>query len=328
MLKSIKNDKALIQELISGLSPIRLSNYKKFFKTVSDEEVLGLYQWNEELSSVFFRTISIIEVLLRNQFHRALSVRYGALEDRESRNWYEFLNLNDLSKAKIQAITHERTNKQLKPRSPLPSPDDVVSRVTFGFWPHLIDVSTDVNGQVVDWGCILPEILPGHRQKQATYWRKQKHQDVLFTRLQMCNYLRNRIAHHEPIWKLGPLKEEKRPRAGVTIKNVESAPRTTSEALARLRLLHERLLELLSWLSPNVATYYRGSELCLCCQYLLQETTLLAYKNGWYSHELDLAMVGSFRKLRKALRYSARHKQPIRIIDGEFLLGYLKIKPF
>ena len=328
MLKLIKNNKALTQELISGLSPIRLSNYKKFFKTTSDEQVLGLYHWNEELSSVFFRTISIIEVLLRNQFHRALSLRYGAIGEIGSKDWYEFLSLNDLSKKKIQEVTHERYRGQLRPRRRLLSPDDVVSRLTFGFWLHLIDVSTDTNEQAVDWGSILPEMLPGHRQKQPTYWRKQKHQDALFTRLKMCNDLRNRIAHHEPIWKLGPLKEEKRARAGVKIETLVDPPRNASEALVRLRLHHERLLELLSWLSPKVATYYRDSELCLCCSYLLEESTLLAYKNGRYWQELDLAMLGSFRKFRKTLRYSARHKQPVRIIDGELLLGYLRIRPF
>ncbi|MDT9120960.1 hypothetical protein RSW84_26335, partial [Escherichia coli] len=86
--------------------------------------------------------------------------------------------------------------------------------LTFGFWPRLLDLKKDALHQNIDWGSILLDVLPGHPQRQATHWAKQKHQDGLFARLDLCNGLRNRIAHHEPIWKLGELMTEGRPRPG------------------------------------------------------------------------------------------------------------------
>lgn len=37
----------------------------------------------------------------------------------------------------------------------------------FGFWPHLLDLKKDLFGNPVDWGGIIVDVLPGHRQRQA-----------------------------------------------------------------------------------------------------------------------------------------------------------------
>jgi len=80
---------------------------------------------------------------------------------------------------------------------------------------------------------ILPEMLPGHRQRQVTHWVKRKHQDALFARLDLCDALRNRIAHHEPVWKLGPLMTESRARSGKPLIVEEPAPSGPTEALLK-----------------------------------------------------------------------------------------------
>ncbi|MES2260468.1 MAG: Abi family protein [Pseudomonadota bacterium] len=311
---------------IQALSRARLSNYHSFFGAADDAQALGLYQWNDDLSAVLFRTISLVEVVLRNQFHRSMSLRYGAAGGHGSKDWYAHVALDAHSKSKITNITHFKRGQQILPRMPAPSPDDVVSGLTFGFWPHLLDLRADVHNQALDWGSILVDVLPGHRQRQATYWAKLKHRDSLFVRLDLCNGLRNRIAHHEPVWKLGPLLGEARPRKGVPVAVQAPAPSTPAEALARLCLLYGRVTELLGWLSPAVATQHIASDIHLRCLNLLQIQTLRAYQQALLPAEIDLATVANLRALRKALRYGARRQQPVLIRDGHRLIGYLTCK--
>jgi hypothetical protein len=323
MLKQIKTNMAGNQARIQALSHPRLSNYSSFFGATDDAQVLGLYQWNDDLSTVLFRTISHVEIVLRNQFHRAMSQRYGVVGGKGSKDWYLHVSLNSHSKAKIVGITHFQKGRQTLPRVPPPSPDDVVSRLTFGFWPRLLDVQTDIHQQPVHWGPILVDVLPGHRQRQATYWGKLKHRDELFARLNLCNELRNRIAHHEPIWKLGPLMGESRARRGMRQTIQAPPPSTPGEALARLRVLYDRITELLNWLSPDVAAVHLLSELHLRCLHLLQPATLIAYQRIFLPAEIDLTHIANMKNLRKILRYAARRRQPLILKDGHHLVGCL-----
>ena len=171
------------------------------------------------------------------------------------------------------------------------------------------------------------DVLPGHRQRQADHWRKTNPRDALFARLDLCNELRNRIAHHEPIWKLGPLLSESRPRSHVQRTIQAPAPTTPTDALARLQLLYGRVTELLVWLEPDVAAQHISSETHLRCLNLLQPETLRAYQQALPFAEIDLATLRNLRTLRKTLRYAARHKQPVLIKDGSRLIGLLTSAP-
>lgn len=327
MLKQIKVNTAGNLARIQALSHARLSNYRSFFNATDDAEALGLYQWNDDLSAVLFRTISLVEVVLRNKFHFAMSLRYGAVGSHGSKDWYAHVSLSLHSRSKVMDLTHYKQGQQMLPRVPTPSPDDVVSGLTFGFWPHLLDLKKDLHNQPVDWGPILVDVLPGHRQRQATYWAKLKHRDGLFARLDLCNELRNRIAHHEPIWKLGPLMSESRPRPGSPLTIQAPVPSTPADALARLHLLYSRVTELLSWLSPAVSAQYLASDMHLRCLNLLRPETLKAYRQALPPAEINLATMTNLRALRKFLRYAARHKQPVLVKDGHRLIGHLICAP-
>jgi Abi-like protein len=317
------NSLAVQQARIKALSHARLSSYRRFFTTQSDQETLGLYQWNEDLSAIFFKLIISIEIVLRNQCHGAMSTRYGAIGSGSSRDWYEHIQLTPLSRQKIQEITHIKRRTQWTPRNPFPTPDDVISRLTFGFWPHLLDVGHDSNNYPIAWGNILLDVLPGHRQRQATYWARQKHRDAFFGRLDLCNEMRNRIAHHEPIWKMGPLLEETRARAGSLPAVIAPAPVTPSDALDRLKLIYERLNELLDWLSPEIAADYAQSEMHHKCLSLLSLHILNAYRHAQQPTALNLAHYQNNRTLKKAIRLASRQRQPIVLKDGHRTLGHI-----
>jgi hypothetical protein len=269
-----------VQAVVQAISHARLGSYKRYFQAAGDLEALGLYQWNEDLREAFARTTDLIEVVLRNRFHAALSQRYGQQGGGTSRDWYAYLSLQQKSFEKVRDITHVFRRGAWQLRNPARTPDDVVSNLTFGFWPRLLDVATDTNQAAVPWNDIIPDILPGHRQRSPTYWRPQAHQDAFFARMDLCNDLRNRIAHLEPIWKLGALKEEARSRAGRPVRTADGPTRTPQESLNRLRLIADRLAELLHWLSPTVSRLYQQCAAHTRCLAMLTPDALDAYRQN------------------------------------------------
>lgn len=216
---------------------------------------------------------------MRNGFHSALSPHYGATGSSGSRDWYHHIALSAHSRDSVRKITHRADGR---PRQPAPAPDDVVSKLTLGFWPSLLEVKADGAGRPIPWGNILPHVVPGHRYTNAAYWRTRPHQDALQARLDLCTYLRNRIAHHEPIWKQGALLEETKPRRRRPLAVVAPAPSTPDEALARLHLQHDRVMTLLHWLSPDVADMLQQDTAHRQGTHLLQMNTLQAYRQGQF----------------------------------------------
>lgn len=321
MLKQIKTQAAGNLARVQALSPARLRNYRRFFGAADDAQALGLYQWNEELSALLFRTISMVEVVLRNRFHTAFSLRYGAIGAQGSKDWYDHVAIDKKSQIKIKEIQEKK--KKGRARAHVPSPDDVISGLTFGFWPSLLNLKTDQHSQPVDWGPIMLDALPGHRDRLVTQWAKLKNRDALFARLDLCNGLRNRVAHHEPIWKLGPLMQEVRARKGVVPSVELPAPKDPAEALARLRLLYGRVTELLGWLSPEMAAQHLTSELHFRCLSLLSLEALAAYQHALPPAEIDLANVRNMRDLRKTMRYASRRQQPVLLKVGTRTIGHL-----
>ncbi len=312
---------AYVGPFVDAISHARLSNYRTFFSPADDNETLGLYQWNDDVSGSLFRAMSLLEIVLRNQFHKALGSRYGAVGPTGGKDWFNHLTLNPDSRDKVKKITHRKRHGTWLPRNPMPSPDDVVSKLTFGFWSHLLDVTTDATGQSLKWGDILVDVLPGHRMRLPTQW-KQSERDALFARLDLCNEVRNRIAHHEPIWKLGPLMQEARARTGVTPTIVAPAPPTPADAVDRLAVYYSRMVELLKWLSPDVAAAYRGCESDARCRMLLTHEALEHYRRRRSLGEVQLNQFLGERRLAKVLKYASRHRQPVVLKRGEAVVGY------
>ncbi|UXI04668.1 Abi family protein [Photobacterium sp. TY1-4] len=268
------------QQLQHDISLPRLSSYQHFFQPDEPKALYGYYCWNEAISSAFFRLIGIVEITLRNKIHRALSQHYhnGQSNGSElSNDWYNFLDLNAHSEKKILAVTHRFKKGKWHPKQPALSHDDVISRMTYGFWPKVFDIRQDKQNNAVPWGKIIPNVIPHHRQKSEGYWKKIKHQDILYARLELIGSLRNRIAHFEPIWKQGDLFEETRERQNKKPKLIIPAPSNAAEAMERLILLHSRAQELLGWLSQTQLKSYQHSYIYRQLNWLLSQDGMDIY---------------------------------------------------
>lgn len=300
-----------IQQTHLDISHARLSSYKGFFQCQDPQELYGIYCWNEAISGALFRLISITEVVMRNRFHMALSQHSytsASVGSPGANDWYNHIRLPQKSLDKIKKVTHRYRgrgpNKRLVLKHPTPSSNDVVSQMSFGFWPKMLDVS-------LPWGNLLPHIVVGHRHRQVSHWNRTANQDALYARLDLVNRLRNRIAHFEPIWKQASLQEERRPRPNVTPRIISPPPQNKEEALVRLELLHERINELLRWLSPDRAKDYESSYVKNHFCWLCSEDGLAAYRG--FQPGVDLPISRFKRELNSLLK----HKTMVRVIRNE-----------
>jgi len=163
-----------INALEKFISYDRLSTY---IKASSDdkEKALKLYLWNSQISSAFYIPLQGLEITLRNNLHMALSKKVG------KNDWYDYHTFDKLTEIKIK----EAKNKVLKKHSVV-NPPHVVAELSFGFWVSLLNRSYH---QTL-WIPILGKAFP-NAKLPANKIRRQ---------LNYLSALRNRIAHHEPIF--------------------------------------------------------------------------------------------------------------------------------
>jgi hypothetical protein len=236
-----------VDPFIKALSIPRLRNYKAYFSTADDQDVYACYQWNNEVSRSFVALIHLVEVVMRNAYHRELSrfhsQRLGqAIVD--SMDWYSHLNFGKDSDGGLK-----KTVTKLQKRSHF-TDHDVVSNLTFGFWTNVVK---ETNTQ---WGVVLPLVFPDSTRNLAL----GKSQDQLRARVGLVNDLRNRISHWEPIWKRGDLMEERLLRPGsAPLKVVQRAPTTPEQSIIRLNTEYDRTLSLLGLLDKNLEAGYKDS---------------------------------------------------------------------
>ena len=269
---------------LDDISGPRLSNYRTFFNTSSDSELYGTYCWNDAISTRLMQFFGIIEITLRNRFHLALSQYMwnsaNSFGSYESNDWYKYTSLTGESLKNVQKVIFIKNTTT--PKVPTVSPNTVVSKMTFGFWPRLLDVANDHAGNVIPWESLILSIVPSHHQRASSYWLSQHSKDKLFARMTLVADLRNRVAHFEPVWKLKELKSEWRQRAAAIAPPViidEPVPATPQDAINRLVELYRRSRQLLYWLSQSRSADYMDSECHYALNWLLSMEALKYYTN-------------------------------------------------
>ena len=152
------------------------------------EKALHLYTWNTALSAAFYGPLQGLEVALRNALHRQLTERYGA-------EWYD----NPAAGLDTGGLDRIADAKQEVERSGRASgPGRIVAGLSLGFWISLLRSGGRIDSarrkadyETTLWRPALRTAFP-HRKSLT---RRQAH-----TPLEHLRTLRNRIAHHEPIF--------------------------------------------------------------------------------------------------------------------------------
>ncbi len=172
-------DGRTLQDLVASISEARL---RRYLAAAADDvaQALRLYAWNTALSEALYGPIQGLEVTLRNKIHDRLTTAVSPA-------WYEDRRLS-LRFAQIDQVQHaqEALRRSGKPIEP----GRVVAELSFGFWVGLF--SSKYENSL--W---RPHLRRLFINAPAPLTRRDAHQP-----LEGVRELRNRIAHHEPVFHL------------------------------------------------------------------------------------------------------------------------------
>lgn len=184
--------------MIRLLSTPRLATYSAACHgSVADG--LELYRWNLDVSMAFFESIHYFEVALRNSVDTAMTKWFDSVYPVAHGNptlaWFEpnTVHANQMTPAQLSGLktgsqNQIRNARQLAGRRHQPvMPGHIVAELTMGFWQYLLRPS----GTNQMWtNALRYAFVPTVKQQRLDASVKQ------------LVDLRNRIAHHEPIFSL------------------------------------------------------------------------------------------------------------------------------
>lgn len=194
--------KPTLPELEGWISTERLAKYRR-----ASHDPVALYEWNSCLASAVFELIGHMEIVTRNAICRHLAAKSRPTP------WYDdsFYRFNtqtvaDIAKAKSRAVSKTGQITDGK----------VVAELSFGFWRYMLSATY----QTTVW--------PRASRAFQGIPRSQRRRTVLERQLIAINDTRNRIAHHEPVFRLPTTRLEQdivdftaqiNPQAAVWIKS-------------------------------------------------------------------------------------------------------------
>jgi len=149
------------------------------------QATVQLYRWNTLLCQSLWWPLQTLEIASRNSISRILAERFGP-------RWHFSDKLRGALSREDRDKLLDAIDRQIKERHmAYPPIDAVIADLSFGFWTSMLTNRYDVP---IGWARRLTNAyphLPNGYTRQAI-WRQME--DV--------RNLRNRIAHHEPIFYL------------------------------------------------------------------------------------------------------------------------------
>ena len=190
-------------ELAHLMSPARVERYL----TSSIDSVTGrtnparavaLYEHNIELSTAMWGTIAPIEVALRTIISDAIRELHTRTSPPRGSLWFDEPCWFTDGKWFSPQSLHTIRRAQARAHDPGPGaegrPDEgrVIAELTLGFWRYLLVGRYEHSL----WNPAIRRRFPALSHLSGTASRRAVH-----SRVERLNYLRNRIAHHEPVYE-------------------------------------------------------------------------------------------------------------------------------
>ncbi len=287
-------------ELEKVLSKPRLDSYRGYWR-VSAAEAVGLYIWNSEVCSEISKLLSFLEINLRNNIHReiSLSTTYGVSS---SSHWWDTLSgqLKSDSRQKIATVR----NKSLGTLSP----DEIVSRLSFGFWSNML--AWIAKQKTI----LMPKILPGHPLSQTgfkpTWWDVSARQSAV-ENFHEFKDIRNRVAHHEPLWKFAAIMDTS-PLPPEPPRLICAASTDEASTLSRFNRLLDLYDLAVESLSPDFHAHMKKSSWRKKLDFLLSHRGLDRYKNGF--HVADDACISS-QEFSERFEAIVKDNRPVKLME-------------
>jgi hypothetical protein len=182
------NNQAIVAAVKVAISPARIATYETAVGMPPPESMaaLDLYAWNASISGAMLIPLHVCEVTIRNAVATAIESVYGAewpwsvgfersLPDPKQ----SFSPKRDLLSARNKYTATKATGK-------------VIAELKFAFWQSIFTNRHDKRF----WEPSLLAIFPNMDSAKTIEQRRK----MIYDDLEQLRRLRNRIAHHEPIF--------------------------------------------------------------------------------------------------------------------------------
>ncbi len=266
------------------ISHSRLTSYETLLSLKTDDQQLKAYYWNKCLCAALYPAIQTLEITLRNALNEGVKKHHTG-EYADDDWWFEHIatavqdkKINKMSATKKQhwlkpdgsrrkkSYQEQQVKKTINDlraqgRTPIKH-DDVISRSMFGYWVSFISEDyQDVTEKRLLWPNLLPDIFPNYPYKHKL--------DKIAKRLKNIKELRNRMSHHEPIWKFYTIETNNTLDYHQPIYGLNSS-------LSILLRQYDELLETIRWMSKARYDAFLKARLDV-------EFRKLCSKNGFYA---------------------------------------------
>jgi len=248
----------LIDELITNE---RLNSYAAVFQHSDDMELVGAYLWNARVCAALYPLLTAAEVTLRNAIDTALSKNLGHFWWVRSKLHYRSFSPNGSKPFVVEAVQKNfskaanQVKRDKKERyndaKARPTHHEIIAKTEFSTWEFTLD--DEIMGPNLIWPKHLGSVFRGE-------WPTSKASKLLRTTkdlVKTTREFRNRVSHHEPVWK----------RYGVC---------SESDAIEHLREKISRIMQLIALISS--------------------EKEQLIIRNGWLSYALNACSIDELRR--------------------------------
>ncbi|SDR56914.1 Abi-like protein [Rhizobiales bacterium GAS113] len=170
----------MIRVVIQTLSVERFGTYR-LAGGHDDARAIALYVWNAQLGEAFHTPIQAVEVGLRNCINHALAAKFG-------QDWWrerKFRKLLDRERLADLDMVQRRIGRRGLPLVT----SQIVAGLSFGFWVGMLHARYN------------PDIWSGQLRASLPHLPATENRHSLFQKAGAIAFLRNRISHHEPIFK-------------------------------------------------------------------------------------------------------------------------------
>ncbi|WP_417552669.1 Abi family protein [Marinomonas fungiae] len=233
MPRSINYRPTLIDELITNE---RLNSYASVFSYSDDSELVGAYLWNTHVCSAIYPLLTASEVALRNSIDTALVKDIGRFWWARNRLHYKSFTSSSNEPFEVKAIKNnfskatDQVRKDKKGRyrikSATPTHHEIIAKTEFSTWEFILDA--EFMGPNLIWPKHLGAVFKGSWPSRSASTMLGSTRDLVKT----IREFRNRVSHHEPIWK----------RYGV---------HTELDAISHLNEKIDKIMQLVALISPD-----------------------------------------------------------------------------
>jgi len=256
-------------DLLDYISTERLKIYSDILK-IKPDDAIGGYNWNKSLSSAMQPLMHCLEITLRNSIDYAIRnnpppgaiglwhtdkrwifdlpryigdrafIRQGKRYKYDSQgrplNGKQGTSLKYDKRVWEETCTH-KVGKRITNEGKTKTPERIIAGLDFGFWTNILnDTYEEPRTNKLLWPHLLPYVFP-----HAPPGTKRHEIARKFERIRI---LRNRLAHHEAIWKFQYENVNGKPDYSNPVYGLTAS-------LSLLTRSWKDMLEALYWISPN-----------------------------------------------------------------------------